>query len=195
MLKPSSVLSFFFYKKRSFALLLFGFLWIAQCCLAQDPNTLFYRSPWHDGWSDTKGIGNFLQDEIFDPYLRASCGVNLDRGGGQLGSNMSSSTATGKFEIVRLSDCQIVRHSWRVCWCISAHISRGQGDLAGRLCDPTISLSTHFCNIDSHACIESSLDERVPPIDGRERSQVAVWSLSVWFEFSPGWTFCNDSLA
>ena len=49
-------------------------------------------------------LGNFLQDEIFDPYLRASCGVNLDRGGGQLGSNMSSSTATGKFEIVRLSD-------------------------------------------------------------------------------------------
>ena len=45
-----------------------------------------------------------MQDEIFDPYLRASCGVNLDRGGGQLGSNMSSSTATGKFEIVRLSD-------------------------------------------------------------------------------------------
>ena len=142
-----------------------------------------------------KELGHFLQDEIFDPYLRASCGVNLDRGGGQLGSNMSSSTATGKFEIVRLSDCQIVRHCWRVCWCISAHISRGQGDLAGQLCDPTISLSTHFCNNDSHAGIESSLDERVPPIDGRERSQVAVWSLSVWFEFSPGWTFCNDSLA
>ena len=47
-------------------------------------------------------LGNFLHDEIFDPYLLASCGVNLDRGGGQLGSNMSSSTATGKFEIVRL---------------------------------------------------------------------------------------------
>ena len=34
-------------------------------------------------------------------------------------------------------DCQIVRHCWRVCWCISAHISRGQGDLAGQLCDLT----------------------------------------------------------
>ena len=49
-------------------------------------------------------LGNFLQDEIIVPYLLASCGVNLDKGGGQLGSNMSSSTATGKFEIVRLSE-------------------------------------------------------------------------------------------
>ena len=56
-------------------------------------------------------LGNFLQDEIFDPHLLASCGVNLDRGGGQLGSNMSSSTATGKFEIVRLSDCQTLLES------------------------------------------------------------------------------------
>ena len=49
-------------------------------------------------------LGNFLQDEIFVPYLLATCGVNLDGGGGQLDSNMSSSTATGKFEIVRLSE-------------------------------------------------------------------------------------------
>ena len=56
-------------------------------------------------------LGNFLQDEIFVPYLLASCGVNLDKGGGQLGSNMSSSTATGKFEIVRLSDCQTLLES------------------------------------------------------------------------------------
>ena len=81
---------------------------------------------------------------------------------------MSSSTATGKFEIVRLSDCQVVRLSDTAGKSADAyppisHVARvtSQDSCVIRL----ISLSTHFCN-DSHACIESSLDRPVPLIDG-----------------------------
>ena len=101
MLKPSSVLSFFFFTKRG----VLHFYFSASCELPSAVwrriQTLYFTEvlDMMAGLTQEE-LGNFLQDEIFDPYLRASCGVNLDRGGGQLGSNMSSSTATGKFEIV-----------------------------------------------------------------------------------------------
>ena len=90
MLKPSSVLSFFFLQKEEFCT--FTFRLLVNCPVLFGAGVMAGLTQ--------KELGNFLQDEIFDPHLLASCGVNLDRGGGQLGSNMSSSTATGKFEIV-----------------------------------------------------------------------------------------------
>ena len=57
-------------------------------------------------------LGNFLQDEIFDPYLLASCGVNLDR---EVVSWAPICQAALLLESLRLSDCQIVRPYWRVC--------------------------------------------------------------------------------
>ena len=53
-------------------------------------------------------LGNFLQDEIFDPYLLASCGVNLDR---EVVSWAPICQAALLLESLRLSDCQIVRLS------------------------------------------------------------------------------------
>ena len=109
MLKPSNVLSIEtlftnrgdFQKNAPNPLLLFGFSCELPSAVWRRIQTLYFTEVLDMMAGLTqKELGNFLQGEIFDPYLLASCGVNLDRGGGQLGSNMSSSTATGKFEIV-----------------------------------------------------------------------------------------------
>ena len=143
MLKPSSVLSiwtFFtnrgnFQKNAQTPLLLFGFSCELPTAVWSGIQTIYVtKVPDMMAGLTQEELGNFLQDEIFDPYLLASCGVNLDR---EVVSWAPICQAALLLESLRLSDCQIVRHCWRVCWCISAHISRGQGDLAGRLCDLT----------------------------------------------------------
>ena len=53
-------------------------------------------------------LGNFLHDEIVDPYLLASCGVNLDR---EVVSWAPICQAALLLESLRLSDCQTLLES------------------------------------------------------------------------------------
>ena len=143
MLKPSSVLSIwtFFTNRGDFQkyaltpLLLSRFSWVVPSAVWRRIQT-FYLTEVLDMMAGMtqKELGTFCRMRSLIPTsLPPVVSILI----GEVVSWAPICQAALLLESLRLSDCQIVRHCWRVCWCISAHISHGQGDLAGRLCDLT----------------------------------------------------------